>query len=137
MDFPDQIDLEIQDKDKDKDKDKDSTATPSKESFYYEVIADVLKEINSKLDIEKHILARAKSSSAIDRKNLEALIQRVENHLNSTILSGWHDILGADLGGKRFRFFVRKTENNLVSAEIKLSDGNGLFSLKERSAGFR
>lgn len=133
LEFPDRIDLEV----KPNEKGKAATAIPSKNSFYYEVLADVLKAIDPKLDIEKHILHRAKSQSAIDRQNLEALVQKVENHLNKTILGGWQDILGANLGGKRFRFFVTQNEKGLVSAEIKLFDGNSLFALRERSAGFR
>jgi predicted ATPase/5S rRNA maturation endonuclease (ribonuclease M5) len=89
------------------------------------------------LDIEKHIIDRAKSSSDVDKQNLEALVQKVENHLNKTILSGWQEILSADLGGKRFRFFIRQNDEGIVYAEIKLFDGNSLFALKERSAGFR
>lgn len=133
LEFPDQIDLET----KPNEKGKSTTAIPSKNSFYYEVLADVLKAVDPKLDIEKHILARAKSASNIEKQNLEALVQKVENHLNKTILGGWQEILGADLGGKRFKFFVKKNEKGLFSAEIKLFDGNSLFSLKERSAGFR
>lgn len=134
LEFPDQIDLETKPNVKGK---APTTIVPSKNSFYYEVLADVLKAIDPKLDIEKHVLLRAKSSSKIDKENLEALVQKVENHLNKTILGGWQDILGADLGNKKFRFFVQLSEKNLVSAEIKLFDGNSLYSLRERSAGFR
>lgn len=133
LEFPDHILLEI----KSVDENDKAITIPNKSSFYYEVIADVLKAIDNKLDIEKHILSRAKSKTHADTKNLEALVQRIELHLNQTVLGEWKKTLGATLGNKRFRFYIKSDSNGLVYAEIKLSDGSSLFSLNERSAGFR
>lgn len=133
LEFPDRIELEEQPDAED----SSSPAVPSKNSFYYEVLTDVLKAIDAKLDIEKHILARAKSQLKEDQQNLEALVQKIEVHLNRTVLGGWQNTLGATLGEKRFRFSVSSDDKGLVYAEIKLFDGSSLFSLNERSAGFR
>lgn len=133
LEFPSQIELET----KQKTEDTASTTKPSKDSFYYNVLTDVLKAADPHLDIEKHILKRVKSKSDTDKQNLEALVQKIENHLNKTILGGWEDILGTSLGDKRFRFVINRNDDGTVSAEIKLFDGNSTFSLKERSAGFR
>lgn len=133
LEFPDRILLE----DKIEGANNTSVIEPNKNSFYYEVIADVLKAIDNKLDIEKHILTRAKSTAPNDIQNLDALIQKIELHLNQTVLGEWKKTLGATLGSKRFRFYIKSNKDGLVYAEIKLSDGSSLFSLNERSAGFR
>lgn len=133
LDFPDQIILE-RSPDQKKESDK---GTATKNNFYYDVLNDVLKSIDTNLEIDKHIIARAKSKSTIDRQNLEALVQKIEVNLNKTILGAWRDILNTELGEKRFRFYVNTNESNEIRAEIKLADTNGIFSLNERSAGFR
>lgn len=133
LEFPDRIYLE-----ENVEVDEETKITQSsKDSFYYQVIEDILHAIDAKFDIEKHILTRIKSGTESDRQNLDALIQKVENHLNRTVLGEWKKTLGATLGGKRFRFQVHLNEERLAYAEIKLFDGNSLFSLNERSAGFR
>ena len=133
LEFPDRIELET----KSNLKDTTSATVPNKSSFYYQVLEDVLTAIDPKLDIEKHILARAKSKKDADKQNLEALVSKIEFHLNRTVLGGWKSTLGASLGSKNFRLFVKLNEKGLVYAEIKLFDGSSLFSLNERSAGFR
>ena len=133
LEFPDQIILEK----KPAEKEKQKIFTASKNSFYYDVLNDVLKSIDNNLNIEKHLITRAKSTSTIDKENLEALIQKIENNLNKTILGAWKEVLSADLGEKRFRFNINKNESGEITAQIKLSDESGIFSLKERSAGFR
>lgn len=133
LEFPDRIKLE----EFPNAEDLSLTGNPTRQSFYCEVIADVLRAIDPKLDIEKHILARAKSNIDADKQNLEALIQKIEFHLNRTVLGGWQHTLGATLGEKKFRFFVKLDDKGLTYAEIKLFDGSSLFSLNERSAGFR
>jgi len=133
LEFPDRIYLE----NKSGLQPKKTPPVPTVNSFYYQVLADVLKAVNPELDIEKHILSRAKSENKSARQNLDAVILKVEAHLNQTVLGEWKNTLGATLGAKSFRFFVKTDESGLVYAEIKLFDGKSLFSLNERSAGFR
>lgn len=133
LEFPDRIFLEV----KSTDSNNKVLIKPNGSSFYFEVIADVLKAIDNKLDVEKHLITRAKSTIPSDLQNLDALIQKVEQHLNQTVLGEWKKTLGANLGNKRFRFYIKTDKDGLVYAEIKLSDGSSLFSLNERSAGFR
>lgn len=133
LEFPDRIELEV----KVNLKNSASAVIPNKTSFYYQVFEDVLTAIDPKLIVEKHILDRAKSKKAADKQNLEALVNKIEVHLNKTVLGGWKNTLGASLGSKNFRFFIKIDEKGLVYAEIKLFDGSSLFSLNERSAGFR
>ena len=132
LEFPNLIPLE-----QNQIRDKKPVVLPNKDSFYYEVLVDLIQAIDKRLDIEKHLIERAKSSSRVEIQNLEALIQQIENHLNRTILGAWREILNTDLGDKKFRLIISKNDQGLVCAEIKLSDSTGLFSLAERSAGFR
>ncbi len=133
LDFPDSIPLE---KFTHK-KNEASEIIPNKDNFYYEVLTDVLKATNPKFNIETHLIERAKSDSKIDKQNLDSIIQQTEDQLNKTILGAWKEILNTDLKEKRFKLSISKDEDDLICAEIKLSDGSGVFSLKERSAGFR
>lgn len=133
LDFPDSIPLEKTILNKD----DELETVPNRDNFYYEVLTDVLKATNPKFNIETHLIERAKSDSKIDKQNLDSVIQQTEEQLNKTILGAWKEILNTDLKEKRFRLSISKDENDLICAEIKLWDGNGIFSLKERSAGFR
>jgi hypothetical protein len=96
-----------------------------------------LKAVDPRLNVEVHILKRLKSNDKADEQNLESLLQRVEQHLNATILGEWRSIFGASFHGKRFRFSAKAGPDGRCYAEIKLADGASLFSLNERSAGFR
>lgn len=135
LEFPDRIQLE--NKSNESPNSKIKITTPTKNSFYFEVLTDVLNAIDKRLDIEKHLIARAKSKTEADKQNFDAVVLKIENHLNHTVLGEWKNTLGASIGQKSFRFFVKFDENGLAYAEIKLFDGKSLFSLNERSAGFR
>jgi predicted ATP-dependent endonuclease of OLD family len=130
LEFPDQISLEESPA-------KKTQPTPSTNSFYYAVLEDVLKAIDPKLSIESHLLKRLRSDKPADQANAQALVQNVEAHLNKTVLGSWKEIFNQSMTGKQLRFVVTLGADGIYRAEIKLSDGKGLFSLNERSAGFR
>lgn len=131
LDFPEKIALETTRSDKPEEK------IPYKENFYYQVLEDVLKAIDPRLEIETHLLDRAKNSTTGNKQNLEALILRIEAHLDKTVLKEWKSIFKNSSTGKKFRLFLSQDSKRHWQAEIKLADGLGLYSLNERSAGFR
>jgi predicted ATPase len=129
LEFPDQIPLEhVIDK---------KPPQPLQGNFYYAVLEDLIKAIDPRLSIETHLLQRLRSGKAADKVNAQALVQQAEDHLNRTILGAWRAISSGAMVGKQFRLFVHIDSDGICKAEIKLSDGAALFSLNERSAGFR
>ncbi len=135
LEFPDRIQLET--KATTGDNARAKANIPTRNSFYFDVLKDVLRAVDARLDIEKHLIARAKSSTSADKQNLDAVILKIESHLNQIVLGEWRNTLGATTSNKSFRFYVNIDSDGLVYAEIKLFDGKSLFSLNERSAGFR
>ncbi|BEP43548.1 AAA family ATPase [Variovorax sp. V15] len=131
FDFPDIIQLEVFDQT------KKGAPLPNRQNFYYKVFEDVLRAIDSRLRIETHILARTKSSDPSDKQNLSALLVKIESHLNNVILKEWKRIFKDSSESKKFRVFVQNDADGLWRVEIKLAEGLGLYSLNERSAGFR
>jgi len=107
-----------------------------KNEFYCEVLKDILKAIDPQLDLEQHLVARARSSSRQSQQSLAALLQKIEAHLDRTIFSEWEKIFGRKIEGKHFRVNVNGTDE-IVSFELTIVDAEGIFSVNERSAGFR
>lgn len=131
LEFPDHIPLEYW-----QPKEKSRVRTPSKHTFYYQVIEDVLKAAEPTVNIETHILQRFRSTRKEDRQNIDALLLKAENHLNRTILNDWAEIFGQSLGTKSFRLILSE-EEGLCSLTVRLVDSSGQYSMNERSAGFR
>lgn len=126
LEFPDQIVLENK---------ATSTSTPKNE-FYCEVLKDVLKAINPALDFDKHLIQRGKSKLSSEKANLEALLLQIGKHLKKTIFSEWEKIFGKSLGEKDFIVKLEHVRGQLC-LEVKLVTADGIFSINERSAGFR
>lgn len=103
--------------------------------FYCSVLEDVLLAINPRLKLDTHLVDRAKNTDKSDKENLEALLIQIGRHLKETVFSEWKKIFEQALN---YDFQVRLTnDNNQLALEIKIITDDGIFSINERSAGFR
>ncbi len=127
LDFPDRIILDT----------SSAKQGGDKNSFYCEVIGDILRAIDSGLDITTHLISRAKSSRQHDKENLNALLLRVEQHLKKTVFAEWETIFGQSLDGKDFRIHHGFDDRKRFYLEIRIQENAESFAINERSAGFR
>lgn len=125
LEFPDRIVLEGP---------SGKTGEP-RNDFYCSVLDDVLRAINPNLRLDTHLVARAKSADRSAKENLDALLLQIGRHLKETVFSEWKKIFEQSLN---YDFYIRLiTENRQLSIEIKIVTEDGIFSINERSAGFR
>jgi hypothetical protein len=126
LEFPDRIVLEAAPVEK---------PGEPRNDFYCSVLEDVLRAINPKLELKNHLVDRAKSPNSVDKENLEALLLLIARHMKETVFSEWKKIFEHALN---YDFQVRLTNvNDQLALEIKIVTDDGIFSINERSAGFR
>lgn len=125
LEFPDRIVLE----------EPSGKSGEPRNDFYCSVLDDVLRAINSNLRLDTHLVERAKSTDKSAKENLDALLLQIGRHLKETVFSEWKKIFEQSLD---YDFHIRlTTENKQLALEIKIVTKDGIFSINERSAGFR
>jgi predicted ATP-dependent endonuclease of OLD family len=140
FDFPDRIYLE--------DNDNDEI-----NSYYKQVIQDVLDSHGEGLSVQKHIIERiervrnehpsATSFMALlfgrdEKKQIDAVLQIAANQMTKVIFGSWNEILNRNVAGKRIQieWLLNAERDNAPYLEISIEDGQ-TFKLSERSLGFR
>ena len=105
---------------------------------YRSVIQDVLTALNSKLDVQKHLVDRFHSNKKQDRDNIRAVLNRAEAHMTKVVVRGWRDIvrmaerdLSITLGGQ-----LGQDEGG-VFLELMVKEDASTFYIRDRSLGFR
>ena len=140
FDFPDRIYLEKDDK--------------KLNSYYVQVIQDVLDSQGDGLSIQTHIIDRinkVKTEHTIpatflafffqkdERKQIDAVLQKASNEMSKVIFGSWNQILGKSVTGKnvQIEWLLDGDKNNVPYLEVSIVDGQSKYSLSERSLGFR
>jgi predicted ATP-dependent endonuclease of OLD family len=125
FEFPDRIYLE------------DGAEKSQKSEFYRLVIQDILDAKNNNLNLKKHILDRAKSTDANDKKNLDVLLLEMGRNVTEIVFGAWNKILQQNTGHKKIVINCLADEQQRQYLEFKLEDTDGYFLINERSLGFR
>lgn len=125
FEFPDKIYLE------------DGDETSQKSEFYRLVLQDILDATNNNLSLTKHILERAKSSDANDKRNLEGLLLDMGRNVTDVVFGAWNKIFHQNTGQKKIRINYSCDDKQKYYLEFKLEDTDGFFLINERSLGFR
>ncbi|MBN1606634.1 MAG: AAA family ATPase [Polyangiaceae bacterium] len=137
FDFPDQIYLEPSDGEEDRNR------------FYRELFQDVLDALDKDLRVDQHVVARVRSSARSDQENLEQVLLEASRHVTHTVVSAWNQIFAdKPMSAKNVRIEIGEDpspgadeEGNPVPGRVwiqfRLEGADGLFSVKERSLGFR
>lgn len=140
FDFPDRIYLE----------DDDSEIN----SYYKQVIQDVLDCQGEGLELQKHIIDRISKVrdehetpatflgfffQRDEKKQIDAVLQKASNEMSNVIFGSWNQILGRNVTGKRVQvdWLLDGERNNAPYLEVSIVDGQSKYSLSERSLGFR
>lgn len=108
-----------------------------RDRFYRGVLQDVLDSLGKNLDLEKHLLERARSDSNADRRALRTLMLDMGAQLTREIFGAWDRIFGRQVTGKTVEFSVGQDDAGEYYVELQIVDGGSLFYLSERSLGFR
>ena len=102
---------------------------------------DILQSIDPKMTVERHIVARALSSENSERQSLNQLKLAIGAEVTSTVVSQWNLLFDRDtMQGKRIFLEIETVGSEAtesVQARFLLEDGSELFSIRERSLGFR
>lgn len=133
FDFPNKITIWAREVD-----DDESERIPSEiNRFYCGVIEDILHAIDPGMTIESHIVDRKNSGTDKDRQNLSALLHKVSSHVTQAVMNQWEKIFQRKLSGKRVVASCDFDEDGSIYFQLKIQDGNQLFDIADRSAGFR
>lgn len=128
FEFPDRIAIE-------------AVSTESKENaFYRTFLQDVLDSMGNSLDLDTHVLARAKSEEQSEREALESVMNRLGSRLTGLVFDPELSVFKVDSRGRRsvvvtLPQFDPSEKHYTVS--IKLKDGDDTYFIRERSLGFR
>jgi predicted ATPase len=120
-------------------------------TYYYQIIQDVLDSLNRGLTIEEHIVARVEKLDTgktwslaeffkSDRKEqIDAVMNHLGNQITKSVFTRWNEIFGS-----RFTKTIKiewNVDNHLLGPPDYLSfsvqDGTSTYSISERSLGFR
>lgn len=124
FDFPSKIYLES---------DEDLTA---KETFYFELIQDILFSLENDTTIETHLIGRIKSVDENDKRNLMTLLKKMNNKVTEIVFGAWNEIFSKSLIETKVQISngVDK-KGSYLQFDIETRDG--IYKINERSLGFR
>lgn len=125
FDFPPRIYLEFE-----------KEASP-KEKFYFELIQDILFSLKNDSNIETHIIARAKSDDKNDKTSLNTLIKTINKKVTDVIFDAWSKVFKREIKGTEVKIKYDIDDNKKVYLEFEIESTDGIYSINERSLGFR
>jgi len=121
--------------------------------YYRTVVRDVVSSIDDGLDLERHVLNRLKIHqdsansanwfqdfwSGPDRKLIDAVFHKVQQAINREVIGSWEKVFNHPVRSRsvRVEWGVDTTRENLPFVSFGISDGHSVFSVHERSLGFR
>jgi hypothetical protein len=117
--------------------------------FYRVLLQDILDALPRDLDVERHIVGRARSTKASDREHLQQVLLEASRHVTETVVSSWNRIFrDKPMSQKQVRIDLGEDLSQGVDesgeplpsrlwVRFRLEDTDGLFSIRERSLGFR
>lgn len=106
-------------------------------AFYRTVMQDILDATEEKTTLSEHVLTRAKSTDAFDKKALESVLLKMGAHVTKTVFSSWDRIFNRPAGKKEIVVTAAKDPQGLWYLEMRLKEGTEYYDVSERSLGFR
>lgn len=125
FDFPDRIYL------------GDYGVDDAQHKFYRTVIQDILDSLGTGTNIETHILDRAKSGDANDKKHLSALLLKMSRKVSKTVFDAWSKIFDRKIQDMEITIDCDSDESGRYYLAFEIKDADGIYAINERSLGFR
>ena len=116
----------------------DTDISVENNSYYREVLQDVLNSLNQKLNIEKHLLKRFISGKSKDIENIEAVLDMASAKITDIVITVWQEILKSD-DNNLFISLGNAIEKDEFGhfIQVKVREDNRSYYIRERSLGFR
>ena len=125
FDFPTKIILETK---------EEATA---KESFYIDLIQDILFSLSNGTNVKTHLVDRILSSDSSHRNALESLIHKMELKVSEIVFDAWKSIFKDRAINSEINIGYGKDESLQPYLEFKLKAKDGIYQIYERSLGFK
>jgi hypothetical protein len=110
---------------------------PQKHEFYKTVLQDVLDAIGEQANLRDHVLTRAQSGSEPEKRSMESVLLKVGSHITQTVFSSWNKIFNRAAGNKEISVNMAHDPQHGWYLQLRLKEGSNLYSISERSLGFR
>ncbi|TWF39601.1 putative ATP-dependent endonuclease of OLD family [Chitinophaga polysaccharea] len=122
FDFPSRIYLETKE-------------NPSpKQQFYIELIQDILYSLDNSTNIKTHLVERIKNK---ERQSLNRLVQKMAVKVTDVVFEAWSRIFKQQVSATRIVINYASDDEDLAYLEIDIEADDGIYSINERSLGFR
>lgn len=105
-------------------------------AYYRSIIQDILDSIGNELDIDQHIVNRARSESRSEKRSLDAVLNKMGIAVSQTVFVMWNEIFDKKIQKKDIVIECH-TEDTRVYLEFFIKDGSAVYLITERSLGFR
>jgi len=125
FEFPGQLPLETKEK------------PTSKQSFYIDLVQDILNSLGNDTDINTHLIERIKSQDKSDRRSLDRLVQKMEAQVTDIIFDAWNIIFKRKIKNTKVKIDYDLDEDGLAFLEFSIEASDGIYQVNERSLGFR
>lgn len=126
FDFPDFIYLE------------DRENEGIEQRFYRKLIQDILDSLNNKLNLNTHLVKRAKSDENSDKEALESVINKMSHKVSNVVFNKTTSVFSSNQNSKSILIsFPKKDSAGDLYVEMKLKDYEDSYYIRERSLGFR
>lgn len=105
--------------------------------FYRTILQDVLDSIGGNMNLQKHVLDRAKAGGRFDQRALESVLLKMGSDITSKVFKAWNRIFNRSVGKKEI---VVDWDEDPVGGwylQLRLKDADELYTISERSLGFR
>ncbi|WP_193751722.1 AAA family ATPase [Sphingomonas sanguinis] len=121
------------------------------DTYYRNILSDVMSGLNTPLDLKRHILDRAHPhktaangySSSLRASNdgvrINDTVQQIAAELNRVVFGAWHDIFQKPVKNRSIvvEWHIDEQKENHIYLELYIVAGRHRYSLNERSLGFR
>ena len=122
------------------------------QTYYREVIQDVLNSLDEPLNIKTHIIDRIKKFQEESDGNwiskffsnpikgqVDSVIQKISGAITREVVGSWKNVFSRPIAAKMITldWHIDPEKENTPYLEIGISDGESKYSLHERSLGFR
>jgi len=124
FDFPSKIYLES------------SEELTSKDTFYIELIQDILFSLENETTIETHLIGRITNATENDKRNLMTLLKKMSNKVTDVVFGAWNEIFSKSLTGTKVQI-VNGVDKKGSYLQFDIETPDGIYQINERSLGFR
>ena len=109
------------------------------QEFYRRLLQDILDSMPNDLDLNTHILERAKSKELSEIDSLESVINKMSAQITKVVFNKNLSVF-RERGNKKEILVTKPKQdsiNQLFYVEMKLKDGEDSYYIRERSLGFQ